>query len=617
MDNQQIKFIVSNTLPFNKLDQGQIDELFSICQARDFKKDEIVYKEGGVADYFYLLLRGRVVALSRQNNKDVPIDILKRGTCFGIISLFTDEPHSVTAKAIEPSLIARIEKEKFKNFLTKNPTLSLDFSRMLSQRVHRRAKPKKIFQCQRIAICGFSHSGKTTYMLNLASEIAIQAKKTVISIQFLDNAEVVNFSGSKDQILCLNEFEEEKVFSYILKKDTDQLLVDVGGGRNLLSLLNFLSDNYHFVIYEMPFSCWQELSGDLFSGGDELHFIFPTKKEELKKANKFLVGAVDKEKLNNSQIKIILNDFFKEEYLAFTHIQSLLDYPIYATLPPIKNNDYSPAIIRIARDCGKVRLGLVLGSGAAYGLSHIGVLKVLEKNNLTIDIACGTSIGAFIAALWACGYKISEIEKYAKQFGKRIGLFGFSDISFPIKGLFSAKHLEGILQDIFKDITFFDLKHTLKITAFDFIRREEFIIEEGLVYKAVAASCAFPGIFEPVKIKDKLLLDGGVLNPLPSKILLNRGINKIIAVNINPTCEEIYKGYKSMGRLHIFDFIFGSIETMHREFIGDSLNAADIVIHPNLEALGWTEFSKMVEFIKRGEAATEEKLPQILKLVNL
>ncbi|UCD15143.1 MAG: patatin-like phospholipase family protein [Candidatus Omnitrophota bacterium] len=285
-------------------------------------------------------------------------------------------------------------------------------------------------------------------------------------------------------------------------------------------------------------------------------------------------------------------------------------------MPHYSNEDYSKAVRRISRQIGDVVLGVALGSGGAYAFSHIGVLKVLQENNIPIDVICGSSTGALVAALWAAGFTIEEMERIVKWVGRKLSMFPFTGMSLPFKGFLRARRLENIFKSIFKNRTFYDLKHTLRIVAFDFIRRQAKILEEGSLYKAVAASCAMPGMFEPIKFKKDILLDGGVLNPLPTRILLNYGANKIIAVNITPSREEIIKGYGETRKFHILDFIFGSIETMQREFIAQALKLSDVVIHPDFGGVGgWMEFDKAHEFIEKGVEAARQKIEEVKKLV--
>ena len=256
------------------------------------------------------------------------------------------------------------------------------------------------------------------------------------------------------------------------------------------------------------------------------------------------------------------------------------------------------------------------GSGGAFGFSHIGVLEVLEENKIDIDIICGSSAGALVASLWALGYGIQDIKRICIEFGRNIKRLPIGGLSLPFKGLMKAKKLEDFFKRIFGYANFSDIKHTLKIVTFDFLKRKTVIIEQGFIYKAVAASCAFPGFFEPIKHEKGIFLDGGILNPLPTKVLLNFDTHRIIASNTALSTEQTLREYRKRDKFHIFDFIFGSIGTMQQEFIQQAIKIADVVIHPNLEGLDWTEFDKVPEFIERGKAAAESKIEEIKAFIN-
>jgi len=622
MDTREIRFIVSNSPPFNKLKKRQANRLINICEVKDYRSGEVIYKEADPPDYFYFLLKGRIVVSANVGLKDSAIEILKRGTCFGIISLLTQDAHSVTAKSIEISSVLRVEKGEFKEFLKNNPLLFLDFSRLLSQRVKARSKPKRIFQSKKIGIMGDVSAGKTTYMYDLGLKLKEQAKKDIICIQIVSPSKDINSSdkmlfctdSSKVEILALKNFREESLPDYIIKGKIDRLCIKRDAGGSFLSLLNFLSESYHFILYEIPHDFLKKSLDELIEPAHQLHFLLFPQEQELKRGALLLKELKNKNPLNKEKVKVILVDFLSQPGLSFEKKRKLINFPIYATLPFLGHQDYPKVLRRIARQIGEVILGVALGSGGAYGFSHIGVLKALERNNIALDIVCGTSTGAIIAALWAVGFNFKDIEKLANEFGRKMGSFSIMGFSIPFRGIMRAKRLESIFKSIFKDLTFYDLKHELKIVAFDFRRRKTVILEEGFLYKAVAASCAFPGIFGPVKFKKDILLDGGVLNPLPTKVLLKYNVFKIIASNISLSREQILSEYKKKDKFHIFDFIFGSIETMQQQFIQQALKIADVVVHPNLEGLGWMEFARIAEFIQRGEEAALGKIEEIKKL---
>ena len=615
MEKEEIKLIISNSPPFNKLGRAQIDKLIGISKIKEYKNGKIIYDQGDKPDFLYLLLKGRIMVSVSSENKDSEIEIIKRGTCFGIISLLTDEPHSVTTKSIETSFVMQVANEKFKAFLNRNPYLALDFSRTLSQRVKVRSKPKRIFQSKKIGIIGTSGAGKTTFMFNLAKEIEGQTKKDIICIQIIPSEQAS--PSEKSAGLFLDNFSESTFSDYIKKDRIDSLCVIADSSREFNSLLNSLSESYHFILYEIPHSFSGRDSENLIRPAQNLHYIIFPKKGVLRKTSSSIRNLIKKNPVNREKIKVILSEFPVEDQLSFIQKNNLLGHPIEAVLSSQDSSNYQATLRRLARQIGEVTIGVALGSGAAYGYAHIGVLKALTKANIPIDIICGSSMGAVIATLWAAGFSISDIERYSAKVGRRIGSFSLFGLSIPFKGIMKAKRLENIFKQIFKDLTFYDLKHTIKIVTFDFRRRKTVVLEEGFIYKALAASCAFPGIFEPVRLKKDILLDGGILNPLPTKILLQYDADKIIASNITLSQEQARSEYAKRDRFHIFDFIFGSIETMQQHFVKQAIELADVTIHTNLEGLGWTEFDKMKEFIARGNAAAQDKLTEIKKLTSL
>ncbi len=617
MNLSQIRFFIRNTIPFNKLLEPALDEFIQLGEIKVYQHDEVIYNQGDSPDHFYLLLQGRVVALTQQEGAQREIELLKRGTCFGLISLFTGDSHSVTTKAIEESLVFRVDKARFKKFLEKYPLISLDFSQILSQRVKSRVLPKTIFKSKAISIVGFSHSGKTTYMYDLASEIHKQTSKKVMCMEVSATSEFAlpNFKAGLEKPLALSEFKEEDVSSHILKGDIDTMMVSASDSANIAALINYLCEQYHFVLYEVPSQLSSQDQQTFFAFANEIHLLTAPLRQQLDQSRR-IISSLEKKPESKEKVRVVLSEFLKQDQLSFEQKRSALSHSIYATIPPREKQDYSKALRRIAREVGETIVGLALGSGGAFGFSHVGILKVFEENDIPVDIICGSSIGSFVAALWAAGFKAEDIEKLVKKFAKQMSSILLSGFSFPLRGLLRAKRFEKILKGIFGDLTFYEVKHTLRIVAFDFLHRKSVIISEGPIYKAVAASCAMPGIFEPVMIKKSILLDGGVLNPLPTKTLLNYGAHKIIAINITPSREEIVVEYRRKRRLHIFDFIFGSIETMQRQLIEAATEVADLVIHPSLEGLHWLEFEKVDELIERGRKSALEKIEDLRRLVK-
>ena len=179
----------------------------------------------------------------------------------------------------------------------------------------------------------------------------------------------------------------------------------------------------------------------------------------------------------------------------------------------------------------KTKIGLTLGSGAARGLTHIGVLKALDELDIKIDCISGTSIGALIGAGYAMGMSWQEMEEIALKTDWKLMTKIFSP-TLSLSSLTNDRYLNEFLKGIFGDITFEDLKISLGVVAADIESGKMLVINSGSILKAVRASISIPVIFSPVSYESYHLVDGGLVNPTPVDVTRAIGADKIIAVNL-------------------------------------------------------------------------------------
>ena len=192
-----------------------------------------------------------------------------------------------------------------------------------------------------------------------------------------------------------------------------------------------------------------------------------------------------------------------------------------------------------------MKIGYALGGGAARGLSHIGVLKVLHEHGISPDIIIGTSIGAIIGALYAGGYEPSEIEQLALglDWKKLVYLF---DMTLPLSGLLQGKRVVSLLRSILGNLTFPELRCDFACVATDIINGEQVVLRDGSLIEAVRASISIPGIFTPVAIKGRYLVDGGLINAVPVSVCREMGADYVIGVNVVPEPSKVlYKPNKN------------------------------------------------------------------------
>jgi len=625
---------------------------------KEYKKGEIIYQEGSPADALSVVVLGRVVIYTQdQGGNETLLEYLHRGKYFGIISLLTGEPHSVTAKAINDCLLLIIKKEDFDFILKKIPRLAIDLSQTLSRRLKRKdIHQKTIFESTAISIfSSYSQAGKTIYALNLGLSLAKETHKSVIILDIAPQDKIhslprrLEIEGAYpvfDLSSSANTDTARVIKDFILKDrfGTDLIALfykseDDSCMKKLTDVLSLLVNDYHYIILDLPSEMDRNIL-DILNQSDLIHILTSPEPVDLKRTSS-LIGRLKTDfSFHEDKIKVIINEY-KASRLTYEEQIGLLNHPIFVTLPRIEfrasdkmvldepNSEYAKAIRRIARRIGDCLVGLALGVGVAYGLCHIGVLKVIEEEKIPIDVISGSSVGALIASLWVTGRSSAEILEITKEFKEPKYIWGLVDLTFPLLGFIKGNKLYKFLKKYLGNKTFYDVRLPLKIIASDIKRKEAIILEKGLLADAIMASCTMPGVFAPFKFKQGLLFDGGVINPLPTEPLFKMGVKKIIAVNVTPSKEDVLKQYEKIKgaetprryyqnklKTNILDIIFSSIEVMQLEIAGKEAQLADIVLHPDTSGLYWLELHRAKEFARRGEDEARKNLDKIWQVIN-
>ena len=263
----------------------------------------------------------------------------------------------------------------------------------------------------------------------------------------------------------------------------------------------------------------------------------------------------------------------------------------------------------------KKKIGLALSGGAARGLAHVGVLDVLHKEGIPIDMIAGTSAGAVMGAVFASGQDTGEMIEHALDpHWKKIPMI---DPSFPKTGFIKGGKIKNLLAGyIGGNISFSDLKIPFACVATDIDTGEEVVINSGSVCDALRASISIPWIFTVVKREGRYLVDGGLTTPVPVHVVKQMGADFVIAVNVNPdVSDRMGKASKVRAEAHkepnIFQIIMQSIYITTYSVARNSLVEADIVIEPDLGHIGAGDFNKAQELIDYGRQAAQNAIPEI------
>nr|MBO2496791.1 esterase [Bacillota bacterium] len=251
------------------------------------------------------------------------------------------------------------------------------------------------------------------------------------------------------------------------------------------------------------------------------------------------------------------------------------------------------------------KVGLALGSGAARGLAHIGVLKVLEREGIPVDMIAGSSMGSLIGVVYANGADLDMMEQLAIHLKRNQWL----DFTLPRRGLITGDRIRELVRLLTHGKNLEDLRIPTSVIATDLTNGERVVFTTGPIDLAVRASVSIPGIFEPVEWEGRTLVDGGVIDRVPVSVVREMGADVVIAVDVIPPAG----GLKIR---NIFDVIAQSLEVMERQITHPQLLTADVALHPDLSDISPTAFTRVDVCIRRGEEAALAKLDEIRRAIG-
>jgi NTE family protein len=251
-------------------------------------------------------------------------------------------------------------------------------------------------------------------------------------------------------------------------------------------------------------------------------------------------------------------------------------------------------------------IGVALGGGFARGMAHIGVLKVLQEEGIPIRIVAGTSVGGLIGAAYCSGVSIEELEKLARS----VRFTTFARWTVSRYGFASNDRMVAFLTRTLKVRTFEELHIPLGVTATDFNSGEAVVFHSGDIIEPVRASCAYPGMFLPVNIRGRWLVDGMLSHPVPTRPLREMGADRVLAVHL--------RGQWSKGGAprHLFDVIGQSFAIAQDMMSHVWRSAADVVVEPDVAGFAYDDFKRAGELVRCGELAMRKVLPEVRKWVE-
>ncbi|MEN8614919.1 patatin-like phospholipase family protein [Dehalogenimonas sp. THU2] len=267
-----------------------------------------------------------------------------------------------------------------------------------------------------------------------------------------------------------------------------------------------------------------------------------------------------------------------------------------------------------------MKLGLALSGGAARGLAHVGVIEVLEREGVQIDMVAGTSMGAIIGAAYARGLSAEDIKTEAHDVGWR-KLVPLVDLN-PLQpsGLIGARRIRRRLVDFIGDLDFSELKKPFACVATDIYTGEAVVFTRGSVLDAVIASMTLPLVFKVPRVGRRYLVDGGLSDPLPVEPLKHLGADKVIAVNVlkNLGLTPPHRSREHPLPRHAPNILQVATQVIYiasAHLAEACMKGADVAIEPDMTGIHLADFNLAGEAIQCGEKAARKAMPQIRELL--
>ena len=673
-NESKVKLPIADIPLFSSLGPAELELVETKVRRVEFKKGDIVYRIGEKAEAFYIILLGRFRVVGPRNETIV---ILSQGDYFGESSILLGRAHSATVEAKNDSLVLKIEKKDFQNLLGEIPALSLHLSRTLGHRLTAGVTRAEVSRTKILSVYDYESSfEKTCFVWNLAAMLTSYGKKKTVLVG-IESGEKTRFSGHfKGRVsLASSSFSADEVSASVTEQkegfhflcvSTPAKGAEVNEG--VASLVSYLVDRYEFVIFDLPKE-FNDHSIKMLQYSDCVYFLVNDENRAVTQTHLLLKEFRTSFGFGGDEIRLIVSETGNAGYrnLPFT-LNDPAGMPVFAFLPyqeELRDREksgelsialeepsgpYAKAIRFLVRELTGKLVGLALGSGAAFGFAHVGVLKVLEREQIPIDMIAGSSIGALVGAMWASGFNAAELEKIATDLDQKtafLKIIGFRDFLLPHHGFFRGDQVVRFLRGFFEHKTFQMLNMPVKIVGTNLFTGAEAIFDEGDVVEAIRASISIPGIFRPIKIQNQFFMDGGVVDPLPVKVLSRYGVKKIIAVNVLSASEDHARRYelqeakklrfeemmkrkniiartwhalgsKFRGRYqaNVFNVLMNTIQFLEYGISESAAVSADVLIHPVLADSHWAEFYSTAKFIRRGEEKAQEQLAEIKRLVE-
>lgn len=623
---------------FSGLSASEEAQLRERLRPRQFAPGAVVLQQGQLSGELHIIRSGSVAVRATDSlGRSTDLARLGAGEIVGEMSLLTAEPHSASVLALTETTTDVLGRDDFLALVTTSARLAQNLSRILSERLLRTNRRQADVQRAKViaVACPTLPAAGPALAINLAVSLARQSRRRVL---LATNTEI--FDGplaplchlalpaigavARDPAAAAMHRESPEGHPALRGVRLCALGESPSAGGAATVAAEHLGDDYGFIV--LAAAGGADLAWA--TGVQRLLLAAPLDKLDSSATRAATSAARDR----GTRVDLVATDLAEAPSVGAVAnfgrqagAPVLLGLPVALTaladdhLPPLVRRDRrgaaALAIDRLARDVAGLKVGLALGAGSARGFAHIGVLRVLEREGVPVDALAGTSVGAVVGAMWASGLSAEGVAETLTRAGR-----GLLRATIPYASLFSNSNLQRSLRGAVGDRLIEDLPLPFAAVAVDLATRLPVALHQGVLWRAVLASAAIPGIYPPVRLDGQTLIDGVVRDPLPTGVVADLGGDVIIGVRLSPdprvgpapgVALPLDVGQE---RANLLTVVLTMLDVMQEAIESHGTHRANLIIHPPVPKVTLRHFAEGKTLIELGQRSAEEALPSMRRL---
>ena len=546
-----------------------------------------------VLDCLYVVLKGCLRASTGSKQSQRTSGFINSGEAVGAYCLLTGQPMLATLEAEFDTRLLAIPKAVFDEIVEQSPDLIITIRRSFHERIASVLQGKKLRRFARNVVFVLPDSSKCKIPIDVAAKLAKRGERVaIVTEQNVDSEQLTRFPLDEKQQF-FSKWQDTEVYDF----DRFIFCLPHSFARELVELM----DRANEILW-----CFHEHEGDATRAA--ISRIQEKSPENVSKIKRICLlsnqGTVAPAGISDSRLH--RRDFITPED----------DTPQSARM-------YRQGVDRITRHLCDIKIGLSLAGGGARGLVHFGILQALDRAGISFDMLSGTSAGAMFGLSYATGetpeYLLQEYNNNLKP-GFPFTIFRNSD-RWYLLWKFRTRGWDRMLRSYF-DYSFDQLPIPFYSVAVDLVSGKQVVRDSGDIIQAMLESLNLPGIAKPILRDGMALVDGGVLNNLPTNVLLEHGADFILGANVSSGLNEEFGKNRPHMKTQEMRSV-GNIETLFRvlEVMGTGTahaqrSAANILLTPDTSAFSFTDFTQGEGLAEIGEQCVDEALPQIRSQID-